>query len=94
MVGEVIHMNVPNEYDTAMKELCAKALSDCIMNYMKPVTSEDLLRCIQSNAVTALAQIKTILDDESLDDPACFRRIDAIVDAFHKSGISTIRHDF
>lgn len=47
-----------------------------------------------SAALQVLTEIKTILDDDALDDPACFRRIDAIVDAFHKSGISTIRHDF
>ena len=35
---------------------------------------------------------KTILDDESLDDPNCALRIDAIVRVFHDAGLSTDRH--
>ncbi|MCI9512532.1 MAG: hypothetical protein HFG13_09150 [Oscillibacter sp.] len=40
------------------------------------------------------AEIQTILNDETPDDPACFRRIDAIVEAFHRNGLSAARHDF
>lgn len=87
-------MSNPNQYDSTIKEFYAKALGDYIMNYIKHVTPDDLLFYMQLNAVTVLAQIKIILDDESLDDASCFRRIDAIVSAFHAQGISTIRHDF
>lgn len=89
-----MNMNDPIKYDSVIKEFYAKALGDYIMNYIKLVTPEDLLFYMQLNAVTILAQIKDILDDESQDDPACFRRIDAIVSAFHAQGISTTRHDF
>lgn len=85
--------NLPKD-DPIIKELYAKALGDYIMNYIKPVTPEDMLYYMQLNTVTLLSQVKAILDDESLDDPTCFRRIDAIVSAFHKQGVGTTRHDF
>lgn len=82
------------EYDLTIKELYAKALGDYIMRYIRSLTREDLLRYMELDAVTVIAQIKAVLDDESLDDPSCFQCIDATVSALHKNGISTTRHDF
>ena len=87
-------MSDQSKYDSTIKEFYAKALGDYIMSFIKQVTLEDMLFYMQLNSVTLLAQIKLILDDESLDDPSCFRRIDAIVSQFHAQGISTSRHDF
>lgn len=43
----------------------------------------------------ALAQIKAILEDGDLDDPECFRRIEAIVHVFEEIGSGCgNRHDF
>lgn len=42
--------------------------------------------------VQLLRRIKEILDDEALDDPTCFQRIDAIVSAWHEAGLETDRH--
>lgn len=94
MVHEVMNMSKPIQYDSTIKEFYAKALGDYIMKYIKTLTNEDLLLHMQMDAVAVIAQIKDILDDESLDDLSCFRRIDAIVSALHESGISTTRHDF
>ena len=42
-----------------------------------------------------LLKIKAILEDENLDDPECFGRIEAIVSAFEEIGSGCdFRHDF
>ena len=46
----------------------------------------------ERSAISLLRQIKEILDDDTLDDPTCFQRIDAIVTAFQDAGLSTRRH--
>lgn len=76
------------------KELYAKSLGDYLLNYLQSVTPADILPLAEHSAVLLLHEIQAILDDETLDDPVCFRRIDAIVDAFHKNGLATTRHDF
>ncbi len=43
----------------------------------------------------ALWKIREILADDSLDDPACFQKIEAIVSVLEDLGISSGgRHDF
>lgn len=75
--------------------LYAQAIGREALKYLSRAdVREAAVQEARSAALQVLTEIKTILDDDALDDPACFRRIDAIVDAFHKSGISTIRHDF
>lgn len=77
------------------EELYAQAIGREALKYLSGAdVREAAAQEARSAALQVLTEIKTILDDDTLDDPACFRRIDAIVDAFHKSGISTIRHDF
>ena len=38
--------------------------------------------------------IRRVLNDGELDDPECFRRVEAIVNALEANGIHTTRHDF
>lgn len=50
---------------------------------------------VELESYHALCKIKAIIEDESLDDPACFYKIDAIVaelEALGSDGGS--RHDF
>ena len=43
----------------------------------------------------ALAEIKKIIEDDSLDDPTCFFKIEAIVRVFEEMGSDGgSRHDF
>lgn len=37
--------------------------------------------------MTLIARIKAVLDGETLDDPPCFFRIEAIVEAFQTAGL-------
>lgn len=77
------------------EELFAQAIGAEVLKYLSEESLLDTLtREAESAAVGALADIQTILNDETLDDPDCFCRIDAIVKTFHRRGLSTARHDF
>ena len=82
------------EHSTS-EELLAQAIGTEVLKYLTHEgTWKTLVQGMESTALQVLAEIQTILNDETLDDPACFRRIDAIVDAFHRNGLSAARHDF
>lgn len=57
---------------------------------------QDFYRCLASDAASrALRKIQEILSDDTLDDPACFHRIEAIVSLLEDMGLSCGgRHDF
>ena len=56
---------------------------------------QDLDRCLSSDAASrALRNIQKILADDTLDDPECFHRIEAIVSLLEDMGLSCGgRHD-
>ncbi len=76
------------------KALCANRIGDLAVKYIEALRPEEIIPAAESEAMKLLAEIKAILDDGSAGDPECFRRIDAIVDAFAARGISTSRHDW
>ena len=57
---------------------------------------QDFYRCLSSDAASrALRNIQKILADDTLDDPECFHRIEAIVSLLEDMGLSYGgRHDF
>lgn len=57
---------------------------------------QDFYRCLASDAASrALRNIQKILADDTLDDPTCFHRIEAIVSLLEDMGFSCGgRHDF
>ncbi len=58
----------------------------------KEITLKELL---ESRCYQALAEIKAVLEDDTLDDPECFERIEEIVCIFEKLGNGVAyRHDF
>lgn len=73
------------------EELAAVAIGREVLAHLN---SEDLTQRVQYEAVKLLDTIRHILDDDSLNDPECFQKIEAIVSAFYRHGISTTRHDF
>ncbi len=56
----------------------------------------EFYRCLTADASSrALWKIREILADDSLDDPACFQKIEAIISVLEELGISSgSRHDF
>ncbi len=49
---------------------------------------------VEGTCYQALEKIRAIMEDESLDDPVCFKKMEAIVNALEEQGIFTSRHDF
>ena len=55
----------------------------------------DVSQIVEGVCYNALQNIKAILEDDSLDDPACFMRIEQIVCVFEEIGSDGgSRHDF
>ena len=74
-------------------ELWVRVMAQEMLRYAKTIGEETMASKVDSEAVRILSEIKKVLDDPGLDDPECFYRIDAIVDAFHQAGLSTRRHE-
>ncbi len=76
-------------------ELAAQAIGEAVMDYLEEnMTYERLFQEAEHRALKALEDIREALDDEFLDDPECFSRIEAIINALENHGIYTSRHDF
>lgn len=71
-----------------------KAIGKVVVDYLQSLVTGELPSLAESSALQLIANIKAILDDDSLEDPQCFYRIDALVDAFHAANVITSRHDF
>lgn len=82
-----------NYYDSMVNGFFEKLLEKA------GVSKEELngaaARLMDSAACRALEDIRTVLDDDSLDDPTCFRRIERIVEVYEDLGAGAgTRHDF
>ena len=77
-----------------LKNMYAQAIGQEAVKYISPLRPGDVAPLINREALSLLTEIRAVLDDASLDDPQCFRRIEALVDAFHAHGIPTDRHDW
>lgn len=80
--------------DPTIKQMYAKAVGELVLNYVESVCALPEPETINHQAVRLIVKIKEILDDDTLDDPDCFRRIETIVELYHKAGIGTARHDW
>ena len=49
---------------------------------------------VASACYQTLRKIRAVLDDDTLDDAACFQRIEAIISALEAIGSGSSRHDF
>jgi len=75
-------------------ELYARAIGWEVLKHLKKGYPGSVADDIEGEALRILEKIQTILNDDTLDDPECFERIDAIVRTFYANGISTDRHDW
>lgn len=75
---------------TAQEELAAEA-----MRYLKQTeTIRRIAQETEKKAIEVLEEIRRVLNDDSLEDPECFQRIEAILTALENAGIFTSRHDW
>ena len=86
-----------------MEELVAAFISGEVANYLKREVAnclkqdrvvERILRQTETQALQMLADIRKALNDDQLDDPECFRRIEAIMAVYEAEGIAIGRHDW
>ena len=68
-------------FDQTARQLYANAIGNYIITYLDCLSDEAIAHMTELCAVQLLRRIKEILDNEALDDPTCFQRIDAIVSA-------------
>ena len=78
--------------ELAAKQICANAIGNYVIMYLDSVVEGEIAALAESHALSLISQIREILDDQTLDDPTCFQRIDAIVSAWHEAGLETDRH--
>lgn len=80
---------------TAQEELAAEAIGLEVMRYLKrEEVIQGIARETEKTAIEAPEEIRRVLNDDSLEDPECFFRIDAIVTALDNHGMYTHRHDW
>ena len=70
------------------------AIGKLAVDYLESLGTAGLPALAESSALKLVAEIKAVLDDDSLEDPTCFQRIDALVDAFYARNVHTPRHDW
>lgn len=78
------------------ESLYAQILGRELLNHLKDEESNVLQRIkeLDSKAVQILEEIQAILDDDTIDDPECFERIDRLVSLYNRNDIGTVRHDW
>ena len=79
--------------DSIMKQIYATTIGGLVLEFLE-TEEPDVTAAVQSDLKDLISGIKTILDDETLEDPECFQRIEAIVELYHQAGIDTTRHDW
>ena len=78
------------------EELYVQSLGWEVLRYLKREEEKllSLYREVDGEALRVLEEIRSVLDDDTLEDPDCFERIEAIVKTFYAHDISTNRHDW
>ncbi len=69
--------------------LWAQALGEQMLKIAK---AQDWERDVDSRAVRLLTEIQTLLDDDRLDDPTCFQRMEGVLEKWNQVGLWTTRH--
>lgn len=76
-------------------KLYQEILAQEFANSLSVALQDDLQKIVEMKCYQALEEIKKVLDDETLDDPECFHKIEKIVCIFEEMGSDGgSRHDF
>ena len=77
------------------QEMAALSIGESVLGYMKQAgVMQDIYKAVDSQAVRILGEILRTLDDETLDDPECFQRIEKILRVLEKNWLGSSRHDW
>ncbi|MCI8802967.1 MAG: hypothetical protein HFG01_06485 [Oscillibacter sp.] len=75
--------------------MLALSIGEAVLAYMKQAgVMQDIYRAVDSRAVRMLEMIARALDDDTLDDPECFWKIERVMDVLEENWIGTSRHDW
>ena len=78
----------------AQEELTALVIGQAFLNQMKNHgVMQDILAAVDSHAMRILEEIVQTLDDETLDDPECFKKIEKILTVLESNWLGSTRHD-
>lgn len=77
-----------------LREILIKALENQRIEISCPELTVDAADLVEMRSYAALCKIKEIVDDECLDDQACFHRIEEILLVLEFLGSGSTRHDF
>lgn len=80
--------------DMDSRALYAKAIGEEVLKFADALDVRRLSASVEGQALELLCRIKEILEDQALEDPGCFRKIEAIVCAYEDVGIPLARHDW
>lgn len=76
-------------------QLFTKALENQKITVSFADENFDIQKSLESASVAALGRIREILNDATLEDPECFKKIEAIVCEYEALGLHCgDRHDF
>jgi len=79
---------------TIEEEFAAQAIGAEVLKHLKQTwTPQMLVQEAENRAVKVLEDILRVLDNDALDDPECFRRIQAILNVLEENDIYSTRHD-
>ncbi|MCX4372879.1 MAG: hypothetical protein OSJ58_13855 [Dysosmobacter sp.] len=76
------------------ESLYAGVIGRQVLRYVESLRPDELLPMVESEAMNLISEIKAILDDETTDDPECFHRIGAILNAYEERSVHPLRHDW
>ena len=82
-LGEALRTWVELGLEMCIRDSCCAALGGVVWDFMSHLTPAQLLAAMDSAALETLRAIRDILEDDTLEDPECVQRIDAILSAFY-----------
>ncbi|WP_297870998.1 hypothetical protein [uncultured Oscillibacter sp.] len=75
--------------------MLALSIGEAVLAYMKQAgVMQDIYRAVDSRAVRMLEMIARALDDDTLDDPECFWKIERVMDVLEENWLGSSRHDW
>ncbi len=73
-------LSIPEEY-------YIKVIGKAMLDYAKDYDIHEAVHQMESAELELIGQIRDILNNDTLADPDCFYRIEALVDAFADAGL-------
>ena len=93
-------LQVPQEDDldfqlSARGDMSALVIGQAVLAYFRDAgVLKDIYAAVDSRAVRIVEEIQRTLDDDTLDDPECFWKIERVMDVLEENWIGTSRHDW